>query len=69
MKKFLNFVGLSVDSQGGFLHAMRRSKTRSELFGICDDYMKKGPRGGGLFARAIRSSGPPENQSVLGGLP
>ena len=41
MKKFLNFVGLSVDSQGGFLHAMRRSKTRSELFGICDDYMKK----------------------------
>jgi len=41
MKKFLNFVGLSVDSQGGFLHAMRRSKTRSELFGICEDYMKK----------------------------
>jgi tRNA-dihydrouridine synthase B len=41
MKKFLNYVGLSVDSEGGFLHAMRRSKTRSELFGICEEYMKK----------------------------
>lgn len=44
MKKFLNFVGLSVDSEGGFLHAMRRSTTRSELFAICEEYMKASGR-------------------------
>ena len=41
MKKFLNYVGLSVDSEGGFLYAMRRAKTRSELFSICHEYMTK----------------------------
>jgi len=41
MKKFLNYVGLSVDSEGSFLYAMRRAKTRSELFSICHEYMTK----------------------------
>jgi len=45
MKKFLNYVGLSVDSAGGFLHGMRRAKTRSELFGICQEYMRESDRG------------------------
>ena len=31
MKKFLNFVGLSVDPDGGFLHEMRRSQSKTEL--------------------------------------
>jgi hypothetical protein len=39
MKKFLNFVGLSVDADGKFLHQMRRAQTKKELFGVCDDYL------------------------------
>ena len=45
MKKFLNFVGLSVDPAGEFLHQMRRTKTRSELFEVCGRYMKDGEKG------------------------
>ena len=44
MKKFLNFVGLGVDSRGNFLHQMRRSRTRDELFSICSEFMCKGGR-------------------------
>jgi len=36
MKKYLNFVGQSVDPEGAFLHAMRRAQTESELFTVCD---------------------------------
>jgi len=36
LKKFLNFVGLGVDPDGQFLHAMRRVKTRDELLQLCD---------------------------------
>ena len=39
MKKFLNFVGLSVDAGGEFLYAMRRSRTRDELFLVCERFM------------------------------
>lgn len=39
MKKFLNFVGLGVDSAGRFLYEMRRTRTRSELFEVCSRYM------------------------------
>ncbi len=35
MKKFLNFVGQSVDPDGAFLHAMRRAMSEAELFEVC----------------------------------
>lgn len=39
MKKFLNFVGLSVDTKGQFLHDMRRAKTKDELDALCDRHL------------------------------
>lgn len=39
LKKYLNFIGQSVDAEGGFLSAMRRAQTEAELFGICDRYL------------------------------
>ncbi|EDY84512.1 Dihydrouridine synthase superfamily [Verrucomicrobiia bacterium DG1235] len=47
MKKYLNFVGQGVDSEGKFLYEMRRSKTKAQLFEICDRHM---PDDGALFA-------------------
>ena len=42
MKKYLNFVGQSVDPDGAFLHEMRRASTESELFSICDRHLLAG---------------------------
>lgn len=39
MKKFLNFVALSVDPAGEFLHAMRRTRLPEELFAVCDTFL------------------------------
>ena len=39
MKKYLNFVGQSVDPRGDFLHAMRRTSTEAELFTVCDRHL------------------------------
>ena len=39
MKKFLNFVGQSVDPEGRFLHDMRRAMTETELFAVCDRHL------------------------------
>ena len=46
MKKFLNFVGLSVDSEGAFLFHMRRTRTRADLFRVCRRFMLDEGRGG-----------------------
>jgi hypothetical protein len=43
MKKYLNFVGQSVDGQGAFLHDMRRAMTESELFAVCDQHLLTEP--------------------------
>ena len=43
MKKYLNFVGQSVDADGAFLHAMRRAESAAELFGICDHHLMSAP--------------------------
>jgi tRNA-dihydrouridine synthase B len=43
LKKYLNFIGQSVDTEGGFLSAMRRAQTETELFGICDRYLLTHP--------------------------
>ena len=43
MKKYLNFVGQSVDPDGKFLHDMRRAGTEAELFAICDRHLLAEP--------------------------
>ena len=43
MKKYLNFVGQSVDATGAFLHDMRRAETETDLFTICDRHLLTEP--------------------------
>jgi tRNA-dihydrouridine synthase len=43
MKKYLNFVGQSVDAHGAFLHDMRRAMNESELFAVCDRHLLTEP--------------------------
>ena len=43
MKKYLNFVGQSVDPAGAFLHDMRRAQTEAELFSVCDRHLLADP--------------------------
>lgn len=43
MKKYLNFVGQSVDADGAFLHDMRRAMTEAELFAVCDKHLLTEP--------------------------
>jgi len=43
MKKYLNFVGQSVDPEGKFLHDMRRAMTEAELFAVCDAHLLTEP--------------------------
>src|SRR5204863_1329523 len=43
MKKYLNFVGQSVDAGGRFLHDMRRAMTEAELFAVCDRHLLADP--------------------------
>ncbi len=43
MKKYLNFVGQSVDPTGAFLHDMRRAQSEAELFAICDRHLLREP--------------------------
>ncbi len=49
LKKFLNFVGLSVDADGKFLHDMRRTKSKAELDRICDQHLIAGGRAAELY--------------------
>lgn len=43
MKKYLNFVGQSVDAQGSFVHDMRRAMNEAELFAVCDRHLLAEP--------------------------
>ena len=43
MKKFLNFIGQSVDSEGAFLRDMRRAITAAALFEVCDRHLLATP--------------------------
>lgn len=43
MKKYLNFVGQSVDAEGAFVHEVRRAATESELFATCDRHLMSEP--------------------------
>ena len=50
MKKFLNFVGQSVDPDGAYLHDMRRTRTELELMKVCDEWLLNGSRAGEPFS-------------------
>jgi tRNA-dihydrouridine synthase B len=43
MKKYLNFVGQSVDAAGSFLHDMRRTESEAQLFEVCDRHLLAEP--------------------------
>jgi tRNA-dihydrouridine synthase B len=43
MKKYLNFVGQSVDPTGAFLYDMRRVTNETELFTVCDRHLLRDP--------------------------
>ena len=43
MKKYLNFIGQSVDATGAFLYEMRRAETEEQLFAICDRHLLAEP--------------------------
>jgi tRNA-dihydrouridine synthase B len=43
MKKYLNFVGQSVDATGAFLHDMRRTESAADLFAVCDRHLLTEP--------------------------
>jgi tRNA-dihydrouridine synthase len=43
MKKYLNFVGQSVDPEGAFLRDMRRTESEADLFSVCDRHLLAEP--------------------------
>ena len=67
MKKFLNFVGQSVDHEGRFLREMRRARTPADFFTVCDHWLSSRERGDlpfadepfeGVHARPNHEAGP-----------
>jgi len=50
LKKFLNFVGQSVDPDGAFLKAMRRARTPEEFFRVCDEHLVHNGRDKAAFS-------------------
>jgi len=43
MKKYLNFLGQSVDATGAFLYDMRRTESEAQLFAVCDLHLLAEP--------------------------
>lgn len=39
MKKYMNYIGLGVEGTGGFLHRIRRARTETDFFGICENHL------------------------------
>ncbi len=39
MKKYLTFIGLGVEPTGDFLHRIRRTTTRADLFAHCREFL------------------------------
>lgn len=50
IKKFLNFVGLSIDQEGKFLFYMRRAKNRKELFFVFEEFLLEKGKGECFFS-------------------
>ena len=57
MKKYLNFIGLGVEPTGEFLHRIRRTATRAELFKVCHAFLDHDePMALEPFAIALKST-------------
>jgi tRNA-dihydrouridine synthase len=39
MKKYLNFLGVGVESTGQFLHQIRRVSTKADFFRVCEEFL------------------------------
>jgi len=39
MKKYMNYVGMGIESTGQFLHQIRRVTTKSDFFSVCEDFL------------------------------
>ena len=39
MKKYMNYLGVGVDTAGEFLHQIRRVETKAEFFCICEQFL------------------------------
>ncbi len=50
IKRYLVFVAEGIDPDGGFLHQIRRARSESELFRICDQWMIEDGKDQVLFA-------------------
>jgi tRNA-dihydrouridine synthase B len=50
LKKFINFVGQSVDPQGRFIKAMRRCQSDEAFFEVCREHLLSEDRAAQLFA-------------------
>ena len=72
VKKHLSFVGQSVDPDGAFLYAMRRTRSEAELFGVCDAFLLDDPAAPlplepypGVYARPnTEASRPPSGRAA-----
>ncbi|MCC5789765.1 MAG: tRNA-dihydrouridine synthase family protein [Opitutales bacterium] len=40
LKKYLNFIGESIDPKGQFLYRMRRAHEPEKMFAVCDEFLK-----------------------------
>jgi tRNA-dihydrouridine synthase len=39
MKKYMNYLGVGVDADGGFLHRIRRVTTAADFFQVCSEFL------------------------------
>jgi tRNA-dihydrouridine synthase len=39
MKKYMNYLGMGVESDGQFLHQIRRVGTKSDFFRVCEEFL------------------------------
>ncbi len=39
MKKYMNYLGLGVESTGRFLHEIRRVNTKADFFHVCEEFL------------------------------
>jgi hypothetical protein len=42
MKKYMNFLGVGLETREAFLHDIRRCSTRDEFFTICSRHLDHG---------------------------
>jgi tRNA-dihydrouridine synthase C len=39
MKRYMNYIGQGVGTDGQFLHRIRRAETKADFFSICDEFL------------------------------